>query len=193
MSCAWEVCVGVLSASPPVLPGKTGIASGSSLSDVPDMDCSSSAIDDLIKEVRPHLGCRRSAGSGWLIKNSLCLPKIPSAELRGWICSSFRGASTRTRLWCWLLLSMCIQLGENSLGDGVCPSSVPLLGLLTPGCFPSVALEGFIQIYNLGNAKLDLSNPKNWLALPFGPSPSAARHPTCSDPGFWYPTALLCG
>lgn len=71
MSCAWEVCVGVLTASPPVLPGKTGIASGSSLSDVPDMDCSSSAIDDLIKEVRPHLGCRRSAGSGWLIKNSL--------------------------------------------------------------------------------------------------------------------------
>lgn len=53
---------GVLTASRPLLPGKAGIANGSSLNDITEMDCSSSAIDDLIKEVSLHRGCR----SPWL-------------------------------------------------------------------------------------------------------------------------------
>lgn len=116
--------VGVLTAFPPVPPGKAGIANGSSLNDVTEMDCSSSAIDDLIKEVRPHLG--------WLqvqwVKH--CIPKIPDPTVLDLQLVEVSQHQDK------LLLSMCIQLGESFTGDGVCHSSVPLLGLLTPGCSP---------------------------------------------------------
>lgn len=46
--------LGALPASLPFSAGKSGVGSGSGLTDVADMDCSPSAIDDLMKEVSPE-------------------------------------------------------------------------------------------------------------------------------------------
>lgn len=73
--------MGVLTVPPPLLAGKAGIANGSSLNDVTEMDCSSSAIDELIKEVRPHLGCSWSAWLELPAPNSACKAALLCLQL----------------------------------------------------------------------------------------------------------------
>lgn len=51
-----ELRVGALPAALPFSTGKSGVGTGSGLADVIDMDCSPSAIDDLMKEVSPEHG-----------------------------------------------------------------------------------------------------------------------------------------
>lgn len=73
-----ELRVGALPAALPFSTGKSGVGTGSGLADVIDMDCSPSAIDDLMKEVSPE------HGDGSEVKH----PKILGAwRVFLWLCS----------------------------------------------------------------------------------------------------------
>jgi len=119
----------VLTASWPLLPGKAGIANGSSLNDVTEMDCSSSAIDDLIKEVSPHRGCR----AAWLeVDRWQAVAQESAAILKFRLQSSVDRPGERCQVsqlmhlsqrWAaagdeWLVLLICIQVGKTSAGGG---------------------------------------------------------------------------
>lgn len=136
----------VLTASWPPFPGKAGIANGSSLNDVTEMDCNSSAIDDLMKEVSLHCGCLAGGGlmSNCLIAFVAFLKLgLQSTGEQHWVLQLIHVSQHMVVMntSCFI----CIRASETFAGGWrlVC-SSDPLLGRVALGCFCSVALEGVI-------------------------------------------------